>query len=623
MKKTGLIIFAAAALLLCGRLTAFAQGAKLEPKWWFGGALGMNINFYSSDVRQLNASTLANQSFGSGSGLGLFIAPLIEYHPDPVWGGMLALGFDGRGGSFSDVNGEKLSTAMNYLSLEPSLRVTPFDNNVYFFAGPRLGFNVAKSFTYTNSNGDEVNADWSDTRGAALGAQIGVGYDLPLSAPESESQSRLSPFLALHFGQGPRSAESWSLTTIRVGLAMKFGSTKTVRTQTENEVSFSVKAPRIIPNTRTVKETFPMRNYVFFDAGSARIPSRYTVLGKEEAAKFREDVLLQPRPGDLTGRSQRQMTVYHNVLNVVGDRLRRYPDATIALLGSSEQGDAEGRQFAEAVKQYLVDIFGIDGARIRTEGRTKPAIPSVLPGATRELDLVRPEDRRVDITSSTPQILDPVQIISLQEEPLDSDVLFTVDHAAETFASWSVAVTDESGQTKRYGPFTGDQERISGKEILGGKMKGTYTVAMEGDTKDGQTIRKEQTIRLLRSDEPEEAPGYRFSILFEFDQSKTVATYERFLTQTVAPLIGDGSSVIIHGHTDIIGEESHNLKLSQDRARETMNVLETALRSAGRQHVKFDTYGFGEDPRRAPFENTLPEERFYNRCVIIDIVPAQ
>lgn len=214
-----------------------------------------------------------------------------------------------------------------------------------------------------------------------------------------------------------------------------------------------------------------------------------------------------------------------------------------------------------------------------------------------------------------------MQIISLQEDPLDSDVLFTVANAPEIFSSWSLIVRDERGTTKRYGPFSAEQERVSGKDILGEKLTGTYTIAMEGETKDGQLIRKEETIKLVRSDEPEEAPGFRFSILFEFDQSKTVATYERFLTQTVAPLIDDGSSVIIHGHTDIVGEESHNLKLSQDRARETMNVLETALKRAGKAHVKFDTYGFGEDPRRAPFDNRLPEERFYNRSVVIDIVP--
>ena len=31
--------------------------------------------------------------------------------------------------------------------------------------------------------------------------------------------------------------------------------------------------------------------------------------------------------------------------------------------------------------------------------------------------------------------------------------------------------------------------------------------------------------------------------------------------------------------------------------------------------------GFGDDADFAPFENKFPEERFYNRTVIIDIVP--
>jgi hypothetical protein len=39
--------------------------------------------------------------------------------------------------------------------------------------------------------------------------------------------------------------------------------------------------------------------------------------------------------------------------------------------------------------------------------------------------------------------------------------------------------------------------------------------------------------------------------------------------------------------------------------------------------VKFEVYGFGEDQGLAPFDNKLPEERFYNRTVIIDILPAK
>ncbi len=599
---------------------------RIQPEWWFGGALGMNFNFYSTDFKTLNASNSVPTPFTKGSGVGLFLSPMLEYRPDPVWGGMLYFGFDGRGGSFTDVASNdtwySLSTSMNYLSLEPSVRVSPFPYPLYFFTGPRLGFNVAKSFSFKNSSGSRIEEDFDNVRGTTIGAQLGAGYEFPLTNSEKEWQIVASPFLALHFGQGPRSEESWGLTTLRAGVAIKFGNTKEIKSRVEHEVQFSVRAPKIIPIERRVQETFPMRNYIFFDQGSTEIPDRYVKLTKVQADGFREEQLLQPEPKDLTGRSRRQMKVYYNALNILGDRMRRYPDALVTLIGSSEKGQSDGEGFASAVKNYLVDIFGINSERIEIRGSVKPTNPSVLPGATRELDLVVPEDTRVDITSTSPDILEPVQIISLQEDPLDSDILFNVQNAEDYFASWSIVVTDDSGKGNRFGPFTSKQERISGKTIMGDRMKGQYKVEFEGQTSNGQIVKKEETMKLLRSDEPEEAPGYRFSILFEFDQSKTVATYERFLTQTVVPLIADGSNVIIHGHTDIIGEESHNLKLSQDRVHEAMDLIEQALVKSGKRRVKFDTYGFGEDVRRAPFDNRLPEERFYNRTVIIDIVPG-
>jgi outer membrane protein OmpA-like peptidoglycan-associated protein len=600
------------------------ENRKDQPVWWFGGAIGPNFNFYSGDIKSLSSSVSSVPSFTKGSGIGVFLSPLLEYRPDPVWGGMLFLGFDGRGGGFDDVTDSagthKLTAGVNYLSLEPSVRVTPLPAPFYFFAGPRVAFNLSKSYSYTNAAGVKTDGDWNNIRGSVFGVQLGAGYDIPLSGPDAPSQVALSPFIALHVGQGPRSEESWSLTSLRIGIGVKFGSGSESRRIAESETQFSVKAPKMIPTARRVKETFPVRNYIFFDEGSNGIPQRFTQLTPGQAASFREDQLLQPEPKDLGGRSRRQLTVYHHLLNILGDRMRRYPSTTVRLVGASDQGAAVGKQDAELVKRYLTEVFLIQENRIGTEGREKPAVPSTLPGATRELELVRPEDRRVEIVSTSPEILDPVQIISLQEDPLDSDVLFSVPSAGDRLASWSVELTDENGKTEHLGPYTTDQERISGRTILGDRNEGRYTAALIGQTKSGQSIRKEETFRLMKSLEPEGAPGLRFSILFEFDQSKTVATYDRFLTQTVAPLIPDNGSVIIHGHTDIIGEESHNLKLSRDRAEETMTILQRELSKQGKRGVKFDTYGFGEDVRRAPFDNRYPEERFYNRTVIIDIV---
>jgi outer membrane protein OmpA-like peptidoglycan-associated protein len=621
-------ILAVALLTVLGALALTAQESRMfQPRWWFGGGVGLNFNYYGGTTRLNAPGMTAPAVYTKGSGTGLWLAPLIEYRPDPVWGAVATLGYDNRSGEFDAASSSgvvsRVKTSVNYLSLEPSLKVSPFPSNVYFFAGPRLGFNVAKSFTYTEEGGGvpPVTGDWGGARGTVLGLQLGAGYDIPLAFAGEGTRIDLAPSLGIHFGQGPRSEDDWSLTSVRFSLALKFGSTMGMQDEMSRDIQFSVRAPRLIPTERRVKETFPMRNFVFFDEASDAVPARYVQLTRDQASAFREEQLVQPEPKDLTGRSRRQLTVYHNILNILGDRMRNNSGASVALTGSSDKGAAAGKAYAEAVKAYLVDLFGIDGGRITTAGRDKPDVPSVAPGASRELDLVRPEDRRVDITSATLDLLEPVQIVSLQEDPLDSDVLLTVTNAPEMLASWSVEVTDENGAVKRYGPFTGEQERVGGRQILGERLQGKYTVALLAQTKSGQTFRKEEPVRLVRSDEPVEDLGLRFSILFDFDQSRTVATYERFLTGTVAPLVPDGGSVIIHGHTDLIGEESHNLKLSKDRAEETKATIERALAKAGKRRVKFDAYGFGEDLRRAPFENALPEERFYNRTVIIDILP--
>jgi outer membrane protein OmpA-like peptidoglycan-associated protein len=146
---------------------------------------------------------------------------------------------------------------------------------------------------------------------------------------------------------------------------------------------------------------------------------------------------------------------------------------------------------------------------------------------------------------------------------------------------------------------------------------------MIGKTKSGNTVRKEITVHMVLWTPPTSEEGMRFSVIFEFNESKAISIYEKYLTDIVTPKIPIGATVIIHGHTDIIGEEAYNLKLSIARANEVKSILEHALSKSGRRDVKMEVYGFGEDLNLAPFENKYPEQRFYNRTVIIDIIPAK
>ncbi len=651
-------------LIIAGlQVSAQTQDAKFtQPKWWFGAGIGANLNFYRGTTQQIDADLTAPTAFHDGKGIGLFAFPIVEYHPDNSrLGFSLQAGYDSRAGKFDQVKSlcncpEDLKTKLAYITIEPSLRFN-VASDFYLFAGPRVAFNIDKRFTYQQGTNPaypdqvadpQVNGAFSSVNKTLISMQIGAGYDIHLSDVNNQKQVILAPFISYHpyFGQDPRSIESWNLTTIRAGVALKFGRGHKISAKEEvivpvpiavvkePDVTFSVNAPKNIAVERRVRETFPIRNYVFFNLGSTEIPDRYVLLRKGQVKEFREDQLEVFTPKELTGRSKRQMTVYYNVINILGDRMIKNPTATVTLVGSSMKGPKDGRAMAQSVKTYLVDVFGIEASRITIEGRIKPKIPSEQPGGKLELVLLREGDRRVSIESSSPAItmefqsgpdapLRPVEIADVQVAPIDSYVSLNVSGADTAFSSWSLEIADEQGKVQNSGPYTQETVSIPGKTILGTRSEGDYKFTMIGQTKSGKVIRKETSAHLVLwiPIVPEEM--MRFSVLYEFNNSNAIMIYEKYLTDVIIPKIPTGATVIIHGHTDTIGEEAHNLKLSLARANDVRGILENGLKKAGRSDVEFEVHGFGEDQNLAPFNNKYPEERFYNRTVIIDIIPKK
>ncbi|WP_026897503.1 OmpA family protein [Daejeonella oryzae] len=620
------------------------QGQTTQPTWWFGVSGAANFNFYDGTTQRLNNSLIVPAAFHKGFGVRPFGSFLMEYRPAGILGAMLNVGYDGRGAKFDDVIAAcdcpaTLQTNTSYLTVEPSLRLGLPSSNFYFFAGPRVAFNLQNDFEYTQEKQPNTDGEMSAMRNSLISGQVGMGYDFQISPAGSANKVNLSPFVSFHpyFGQDPRDIESLSITTVRTGIALKFGKSKKAPV-TESpvvavpvrEVTFAVRGPKTLPLTRQISETLPLRNSVFFDEGSAMIPGRYILLSSTQATAFKEEQLQKEQTETMTGRSARQLNVYYNILNILGDRMRANSGSSIALSGASAKGPQEGKAFAESIKQYLVSVFGIEASRISTKGRTKPLIPSEQPGATKELVVLRAGDRRVDIESSSSELLmevgggmmKPVQFIATQADPLDSHVVFNADGANVLLKTWSVEMTNEAGTIQKFGPFTRDQESVPGMSILGNAAEGNYKVTLLGETKNGTPVKKESTLRLVRQDETT-PKGFRYSILFDFNKANSIASYDKFLTDVVTPLISEGSTVIVHGHTDVIGEEGYNQKLSSNRALQTQKILERALSASGRNNVKFETMGFGEDVSHSPFENNLPEERFYNRTVIIDIIPVK
>ncbi|MBK8490418.1 MAG: OmpA family protein [Saprospirales bacterium] len=647
-------------VLLSAFILAGLQGAVqaqetqfTRPSLWFGVAAGANYSFYGGSTQQLNSDLNLPVAFHKGNGPGLYLAPLIEFHPPAsVLGVMLQAGYDSRGGSFNEVITpdnylSNLTTNLSYFTLEPSLRIAPFKSNFYLYGGPRVAFNLEKAFTYKlGINPDfpkqeaipDVKGDLSHIKNTLVSMQIGAGYDIQLSSQHMRAQFVLSPFVSFqpYFGQSPRSIETWTITNLRAGAALKFGIGSEIQAPEEVEgfgsrIRFTVNAPKNIPSERRVREIFPLRNYVFFDLGSTEIPDRYELLSNDQVKYFKEDQLEMYTPKNLLGRSHRQMTVYYNILNILGDRMGRAPSTSILLVGSSEKGPEDGRAMSESIKKYLVEVFGIDASRITTEGGYKPEIPSEQPGGTLELDLLREGDRRVSIESNSPALLmefqsgagaqlRPVEIIALQEAPIDSYVTFQVEGERDAFSPWQLIITDKEGQEQYFGPYIHNKVSIPGKAILGTRPKGTYMVTMVGQAANGDMVKRITFVHMVRWTPPKGEELMRFSVIYEFDESKTTAIYEKYLTEVVIPNIPKGGKVIVHGYTDIIGDEAYNQTLSLARAEDVRRIMKEGLAEAGRSDVAFDVYGFGEDQKLAPFDNEFPEERAYNRAVVIDIL---
>jgi hypothetical protein len=337
----------------------------------------------------------------------LFLAPSIEYYkPGTRLGFQLQAGYDSRVGQFNRATTPcncpaDLDAKLTYITIEPNIRFAPFKSNFYLFGGPRFAFNQDKSFTYsqkTNPNfplqvqNPDVKGDFSAINENLISMQIGMGFDFPLNATNSKTQFVASPFISYHpyFGQNPRSADTWTVSTVRVGFILKFGQGRMKETPipVDGEVQFTIEPPTNTGYVETVREVFPIRNYVFFDDGSTNIPARYVVLNKSEVKNFKEDQVELNTPNNMSGRAERQMLVYYNVLNILGDRMVKNPNTSITLIGSSEKGEEEGLMMAQNIKTYLVTTFDIAESRIKVEGREKPFIQSVKVGGTSQLELL-------------------------------------------------------------------------------------------------------------------------------------------------------------------------------------------------------------------------------------------
>ncbi len=380
--------------------------------------------------------------------------------------------------------------------------------------------------------------------------------------------------------------------------------------------ALAVSAGELIMEEDIIRETFPMLNYVFFDQGSSILPDRYVRLTPEGLQNF-----------DESGIEGGALDFYYNVLNIVGSRMRALPDVTLTVTGYLNNTGVERRNAtlaadrAEAVREYLQTLWGIDAERITVVAGALPPVPSSLRDT-----LGQAENRRVELTSDSWDLLRPVNFVRRIAGVTPPDVVFTPTvEAEEGLASWVLSIEQEG---KEFDTRKGSQMertiRWNWKNTRGelpassGDLTCRFLVtdrAGDASVSEPQRIHVREVTRERRQNVSIGEGGItkeRISlILFPFDVAEPGDRNTRIMEAYVYPRLTEGAAVTVNGYTDIIGTEEYNQKLSQQRADAVSAELRAHVGTMEEDRVQ--SIGQGET---APlYSNDLPEGRFYNRTV--------
>lgn len=381
----------------------------------------------------------------------------------------------------------------------------------------------------------------------------------------------------------------------------------------------------VVPASLTIEEiktidASPMLGHIYFPKGESDLAEQYKRLaGPEERAAFDEH------------RFRDTLEKYYQVLNIIGKRLIDHPQATITLTGCNdnigvEKGNLKlSTKRAEAVRDYLQAAWGIAAERIRIEARNLPKMPS-----TSRLEEGRADNRRVEIYSEDSSILDLIRSTYFTTR-IDTSVLnlHPAVTAAHGVVRWTVDVSNGKQKLAELAGEGTPTEEIKVPLNTGNLNEfasgGDIRVAMTVHDSKGQTLAMTagpvkvnfiQTSQLLAQKKDFRVQEKYALILFDFD-SDTIDARNQAIVNTIVERIKvlPQATVDIVGHTDNIGKDDYNMKLSERRAVAVYKLLTAAYGENSGERLHHRGVG-SSDPL---YDNTTSENRAFNRTVTITL----
>lgn len=368
------------------------------------------------------------------------------------------------------------------------------------------------------------------------------------------------------------------------------------------------------------REFFPLLNYVFFEKNNSDFKKNYLLLNKNQVSDF-DEKKIEPN----------QLTIYNNILNIIASRAKKDTSVYLTIVGCNDNLNEEKNNLAlsklraETVKKYFVETWQIDSNRIKIETKNLPGKPSNNTHA-----LGQEENRRVEIYSSNPSILDLVEAFSISKIA-DPEIL-KFDYKLSSnikVKSWLMEVKQrdkvlysqkgdgelQSTLTWNVAPSLANQELINSDIVVHFNLWD-----IKGD-KSNPTVQRINIDYKTQEEKKVNVEDDKFVekvslVLFEFNSSDLDVRNKDALMK-LKNSVTDKSTIIINGFTDSSGPENLNKTLSEQRAKETSNSIKK-LFNINTENLSY--FGLGKSVPL--YDNSLPQGRFYNRtCQIIIETP--
>lgn len=633
----------------------------------YGAYLSYGLNIHNGNFRQLPGIPNCCQNFSSATGTGMTFGALTEY---PFTYDLFAqgrVGFNTLSAVFKEnettniiVDGVSVPGIFEHQlessisNIEISLLATyRAVSELFVNAGIKAGLLLSKSFNQfekliepkergTFLDGTRIRNEYSgeipNASSSFWGITIGAHYSLILNKKKSYF---LQPEIYYTFYPTNVVKDlNWNIHILRAGLSVKYQEPPPPPPPPpmpayppDPDFPDFPKPPVLSANIALIQldsngkemedfdlkiEDFislnlrPLLNYVFFDENSSEIPKRYYKLTKSQIKEFSNKSL----------ENLDVLETYYHLLNIIGLRLQDNPNAEITLVGTNSNTGLEkdnkelSLARATAVKDYLTSAWNIADNRITLVARNLPKEPS--DNKTQE---GQAENRRVEIITKTPQILEPVITTDTLRQFNEYFLRFFPSIVSDAgLKQWSLKISQSNRELISFSGNANVPDSldwvINPIDTSAPKRGGQIFYQLQALDSINQVVSSplnwipidQISIEKKRmSGLADKEFEYYSLILFDFGKSKLDIEHKSVL-DFVRSRIKPNSLITITGHTDQIGDEKVNLRLSQKRADEAakhLKISNAEIKGLGKSILLYD--------------NVLPEGRFYCRTVKIMI----